>query len=53
MIRTDEHGNKQEPIEQLIISVDDNQAGTIIETVSNRKGMLQSMNSENGLTTIE
>lgn len=53
IIRHDEHGKKQEPFEQLIINVDDNLAGTIIETVSNRKGMLQSMNSENGLTTIE
>ncbi len=53
IIRTDEHGKKQEPYEQLIINVDDNLAGTIIETVSNRKGMLQSMNSDNGLTTIE
>ena len=41
IIRTDEHGNKQEPFEQLIINVDDNLSGTIIETVSNRKGMLQ------------
>jgi GTP-binding protein len=40
-------------MEQLIINVDDNLSGSIIETVSNRKGMLQSMNSENGLTTIE
>lgn len=53
IVRTDENGNKQEPFEQLIINVDDNLAGTIIETVSNRKGMLQSMNSENWLTTIE
>jgi GTP-binding protein len=53
IIKTDENGNKQEPMEQLIINVDDNLAGSIIETVSNRKGMLQSMNAENGLTTIE
>lgn len=53
ILRTDENGNKQEPFEQLIINVDDNLAGAIIETVANRKGMLQSMYAENGLTTIE
>jgi GTP-binding protein len=37
IIKTNEHGKKQEPIEQLIINVDDNLAGTIIETVANRK----------------
>lgn len=46
-------GEKQEPVEQLIINVDDNLAGTIIENIANRKGMMQSMYSENGLTTIE
>jgi GTP-binding protein len=48
-----ENGQKLEPIEQLIVNVDDNLAGTIIENMANRKGMMQSMNSENGLTTIE
>lgn len=53
VIFKDVDGDKQEPIEQLIINVDDNLSGTIIEAVANRKGMMQSMNSENGLTTIE
>jgi len=44
---------KQEPIEQLIVNVDDKLTGSIIENISNRKGMMQSMKSENGLTTIE
>ncbi len=48
-----ENGEKLEPIEQLIVNVEDNLAGAIIETVANRKGMMQSMKSENGLTTIE
>jgi len=46
-------GKTLEPIEQLIINVDDHLAGSMIENIANRKGMLQSMNSENGLTTIE
>jgi len=48
-----EGGKKLEPIEQLIINVEDHLAGSIIEMIANRKGMMQSMQSENGLTTIE
>lgn len=46
-------GEKLEPIEQLIVNVEDHLSGAIIEMIANRKGMMQSMNSENGLTTIE
>ncbi len=46
-------GQKQEPFEQLIINVEDALAGTMIEKVANRKGMMQAMNSVNGLTTLE
>ncbi len=46
-------GQKKEPFEQLIISVEDAMAGTMIEKVANRKGMMQAMKSENGLTTLE
>ena len=53
IFKHDEQGKKLEPIEQLIIHVDDNLAGTIIQNIANRKGTLQSMFSENGLTTIE
>lgn len=48
-----EDGQKKEPFEQLIISVEDAMAGTMIEKVANRKGMMQAMKSENGLTTLE
>lgn len=53
VIFKEEGGKKLEPIEQLIVNVDDGLTGTIIENISNRKGMMQSMKSENGLTTIE
>lgn len=53
VILKEEDGQKLEPVEQLIISVEDHLSGTVIEAVANRKGMMQSMNSENGLTTIE
>jgi len=48
-----DNGKKLEPIEQLIVNVDDELAGTIIETVAGRRGVMQAMKSENGLTTIE
>jgi GTP-binding protein len=53
VIFKEDNGQKHEPIEQLVINVDDGLTGTIIENISNRKGMMQSMKSENGLTTIE
>lgn len=40
-------GRKQEPIEQLVVSVEDHLAGSVIESVSGRKGMLTSNRSEN------
>jgi len=42
-----ENGHKTEPLEQLIISIEDNLSGTIIDMVSKRKGMMQTMKSEN------
>lgn len=53
VIFKEEQGKKLEPIEQLVISVEDQLSGTIIEAISNRKGMMKSMQSINGLTTIE
>lgn len=37
ILKTSEDGKKQEPFEQLIINVDDNLSGSIIETIANRK----------------
>ncbi len=48
-----ENGHKMEPMEQLIISVDDNLAGSIIDRIAKRKWMMQTMKSENWLTTLE
>lgn len=53
VIFKEEGGKKLEPIEQLIVNVDDGLTGSIIENISNRKGMMISMKSENGLTSIE
>lgn len=46
-------GQKLEPIEQLIVTVDDDVVGSVIEAVANRKGYMQTQYSENGVTTVE
>jgi GTP-binding protein len=46
-------GKKYEPLEHLVISVDEQLSGTIIEVISNRKGMMKTMNTVRGLTTLE
>jgi len=48
-----ENGKRMEPIEQLIISVDDSISGSIIEMVSKRKWQMMNMQSHNWLTTLE
>ncbi len=42
-----------EPVEQLIINVPDEYAGTVIEKLGKRKAEMQSMHSENDNTRIE
>jgi GTP-binding protein len=51
--RRDENGSLQEPYEQLVITVEDSQVWAIIENISNRKGIMQGMNSDHGQTMIE
>lgn len=46
-------GAKHEPIENVVINVPDEMAGTIIEALGKRKGIMQNMVSENGLTALE
>jgi GTP-binding protein len=53
VIFKEENGKKLEPIEQLVVSVEDQFSGTLIEAISNRKGIMKQMHSVNGLTTIE
>lgn len=47
------NGEKMEPVEQLVISVPDEYAGTIIEKLGKRKGEMQNMQSENSATRLE
>lgn len=46
-------GQKQEPIESVVINVPDEMAGSIIEALGKRKGTMKNMNSENGNTLLE
>ncbi|HMY81062.1 MAG TPA: translational GTPase TypA [Candidatus Absconditabacterales bacterium] len=46
-------GELLEPIESVTISVSEGLAGQIIQSLSNRKGLMQSMSSENEQTTME
>lgn len=40
-------------MEHLVVSVEDTLSGAIIDALAPRKGMMQNMSSENGLTTME
>lgn len=42
-----------EPLERAIVNVPDENAGSIIEALSRRKGEMQSMKTENGITNME
>ncbi|MFC1647469.1 translational GTPase TypA [Patescibacteria group bacterium] len=46
-------GEKQEPVEVAVINVPDEMAGSIIEALGRRKGVMKSKKSENGNTLLE
>lgn len=45
-------GERQEPVEEVVIEVPDNYAGTIISDLNLRKGMMNSMDGKNGRSRI-
>ncbi len=45
-------GQKLEPFEELIITVPENLAGTVIEKISKRKGVMKEILPENGYTKL-
>ena len=53
VIYKEENWERLEPIETLVVSVEDNLSWTIIDMLAPRKGLMQNMNSENWLTTME
>ena len=53
IFRRDENGKKLEPVEEVVISVPDEYAGTIISKLNLRKGIMVQMNGENGYSKLE
>jgi GTP-binding protein len=46
-------GKKQEPIENVVMWVPEDRAGTIFEMLGKRKGVCKNMNTVNGITNME
>ena len=53
VMQENEKGEKLEPIEFAVINVPDEISGKVIEALSKRKGVLKSMKSLNGNSTLE
>ena len=53
ILRRDENGRTLEPIEEVVISVPDEYAGTVINKLNIRKGLMKQMSGENGYSRIE
>lgn len=53
ILRRGEHGQTQEPIEEVVISVPDEYAGTVINKLNIRKGVMTQMSGENGYSRLE
>lgn len=48
-----DRGQTQEPIEEVVISVPDEYAGTVINKLNIRKGLMRQMSGENGYSRLE
>ena len=53
ILKRDESGRTLEPIEEVVISVPDEYAGTVISKLNIRKGMMVQMAAENGYQRLE
>ncbi len=52
VIIREKNGKKYEPFEELIIDVDENYMGRVIENLGGRKGILLDMRQENGMARL-
>jgi len=52
IMRKDEIGKLLEPYEELTVDVDEKYAGTVIEKVGSRRGIMQEMAQENGMARM-
>ena len=48
LFKTDESGQKLEPIEEVLIDVDDEYSGVVVEKISQRKGIMTDMRPSGG-----
>jgi len=46
-------GHKMEPIEHVVINVDEKLSGTIIDMIAKKKGQMTNMFTVNGISTLE
>ncbi|QQR83979.1 translational GTPase TypA [Candidatus Peregrinibacteria bacterium] len=53
VIMREENGVKMEPVENAIVNVPDEMAGSVIEALGKRKGIMTNMKSSEGNTTLE
>jgi GTP-binding protein len=52
IMRKDESGKLLEPYEELTVDVDEKYAGTVIEKIGSRRGIMQEMAQENGMARM-
>jgi len=53
IMKKDEHGKKLEPMEEVVISVPDAYAGSVISKLNIRKGIMTEMSNENGYSKLQ
>jgi len=52
IMHKDEEGRQLEPYEELVVDVDEKYAGTVIEKLGSRRGIMQDMSQENGMARM-
>ncbi|WP_425355357.1 translational GTPase TypA [Pseudoramibacter faecis] len=52
IFETDASGHKMEPVEEVVVNVPDQYSGTVIAKLNQRKGLMATMNSEEGWTDM-
>ena len=53
ILKRDEEGRKLEPVEEVVVTVPDQYAGSVIGKLNQRKGIMIQMSGENGYSRIE
>ncbi len=53
VIFREENGHKTEPIESVVINVDEKLSGMVIDMVANKKWQMTNMSTVNGVTTLQ